>query len=556
MSRLVLALRPLALTASALLPACACHRPCDAPCAPASAVTAEAVPASTAARTAPPPPQAPAARVTTPGATDADVEEALVAAGAHRAELEGVLARFREQADARRLAAARFLIANMPGRGYVITRLHDEKGATIPFDPLAYPNFAATQAALDAIEKEHGPVDFDRERIVLDVETIPAAFLVAHVERSVAVLEATPAARRPEFGAFLEYVLPYRGSEEPVEDWLSPLRARFEKATPPPTAEPDAAAVWRFASAEAAHALGFDERYYVHPTDQGFAEMERSKLGRCEDITNRTTYAARALGLVTAADYTPAWGHRDNNHAWPVLLDAAGRGSDPAQAHAAKIYRKTFSLQRDALAFRLPADRVPPNRFLASKCYVDVTDQYAPTSDVAVELEGDVARAERFAYLCVFNGGEWVAIQHAEVAGGRAVFAKMGRNLAYLPAIHDGKKLVPAAPPRIVAKDGSIEVLAGGGAAVSLAATAVSPEQKSPDTKAVTPVSFLAAGKGYDLFAWKNGAWSRVGGTDAAGKEALVVEGLASDALYWLVERGSRKLERIFSIRDGRQKFW
>ena len=46
-------------------------------------------------------------------------------------------------------------------------------------------------------------------------------------------------------------------------------------------------------------------------------------MGRCEDIANRTTYAARAVSLATATDFTPAWAHRDNNHAWNVLLDAA-----------------------------------------------------------------------------------------------------------------------------------------------------------------------------------------------------------------------------------------
>lgn len=508
-------------------------------------------------------PAAPAAPLPAPaplaadaGATDAEVEQALVAAGPHRAELEKVLARFRAPTDAPRLAAARFLIANMPGKGYVITRLHDAKGVTIAFDPLAYASFQETQAALDAIEKRHGAVDFDRERIVLDIETLSAEFLVRHVEQSVALYDAVPGERRPAFAAFLEFVLPYRGSEEPAEAWLPALRARFEKLVPSPVAEPDAAAVWRFAGAEAAQALGFDERYYLHPTDQGFAEMEKSRLGRCEDITNRTTYAARALGLVTAADYTPAWGHRDNNHAWPVLLDVEGRGSDANGRRAAKVYRKTFSLRRDALAYRLPADRSPPNRFLASKSYLDVTDQYGPTTDVEVALVGDAARAERFAYLCVFNGGEWVAIHHAPIVEGRAGFGKMGRDLVYLPAIHDGKALVPAGAPRVIEADGTVRVLSGTGAVAELVATATTPEQKSPDTHETTPTSFLEKGRAYDLFAWRDGAWVRVGGTDAASADALRVAGLATDGLYWLVAKDSRKLERVFTLEGGRQRFW
>ncbi len=43
------------------------------------------------------------------------VENALVAAGSNRGELEKVLAHYRD--NPRKLEAARFLIANMPGHG-------------------------------------------------------------------------------------------------------------------------------------------------------------------------------------------------------------------------------------------------------------------------------------------------------------------------------------------------------------------------------------------------------------------------------------------------------
>ncbi len=45
---------------------------------------------------------------------------------------------------------------------------------------------------------------------------------------------------------------------------------------------------------------------------------------------------------------------------------APGRARDPGNPHAAKVYRKTFAIQRDALAFRppapppFPAPTVPP----------------------------------------------------------------------------------------------------------------------------------------------------------------------------------------------------
>ncbi|MHC5012677.1 MAG: hypothetical protein ACYTG6_17315 [Planctomycetota bacterium] len=482
------------------------------------------------------------------------VRAALEEAGENAGELEAVLAHYEEIGDPQKITAARFLIANMPGKGYIVTELRDAEGTAIPYDPLAYPDFEAARAALEAIEAEHGEVDFARDRIVGDVETITAAYLITHIDRAFEAWARSPERIRVGFGAFLNYVLPYRGSQEPLDDWLGLLMTRYAEVPEDVGEDADAEALYRWISRDVHQRVRFNERYYLHPTDQAFGEMEDSGQGRCEDITNMITYAARSRALATAADYTPAWAHRDNNHAWNVLLDATGHGADRANAHAAKVYRKTFAIQRDSLAFLLPEDREAPNRFLQATNYVDVTDQYADTTDVTVDLDRDVAGEEAFAYLCVFNGGEWVAIHWGKIDEGRATFTRMGRNIAYLPAVHDGERIVPAAPPRIVHRDGSVELLPGGGPAVPLLAAAVRPRQASPDTAEVTPTSFLEPGTRYLLQRWDDG-WEIVAEV-VAGEQPLRFATLPSDGLYWLVAEASRRLERIFTIQDGRQRWW
>jgi len=495
-------------------------------------------------------------------ADQAEVEEALTQAGANRPELEKVLARFSTGKDPLRLESARFLIANMPGKGYVITVLKDEKGVVIPYDPLAYPDYEQSLKAYEALEKQHGKIDFARDRLLKDVETLKADFLIEHIEGAYAVWGQTPEARSVSFATFREHILPYRGSEEPAESWMKAWRSRLGNPPEGMVHFDDPDEVWRYVNKKVAASLSFNERYYLHPTDQGYKEMSRTKQGRCGDITNMTTYAARALGLATAADYTPAWGHRDNNHAWNVLLDGRGVGADPAQAHAAKVYRKTFSIQRDNLAFQLPAGREAPNRFLASKSYADVTEQYAPTSDVRVVLGPALVGEERFAYLCVFNGGEWTAIHWAALGttldGVPASFSNMGRGLRgmlYLPAVHDGKALKGSAAPLILHKDGRTEPLPGTGAPTSVLVNAVSPPQKSPDTHVETPTMHLEAGVTYVLQRWTPAGWETLKEV-VAGKEPLTFEALASDGLYWMVAKESRRLERPFTIEGGRQRWW
>lgn len=487
-------------------------------------------------------------------ATDAAVEEALAAAKTNRGELDSFLKHYADSGDAQMAAAARFLVANMPDKGYAVYGWRGAKGEDVEFDALKYPNFRAAQAAMDAIEKEHGSLDFVPAKFTADLDVITAKYLIHHVDAEFAAWRAVPEAERAPFAAFLDFILPYRGGKEPVCDWIGPLTERMaamQRDLGPDAARKD---LWTKFNEDLNRRVRFDEIYYLHPTDQSFDEMEMSGMGRCGDLSTLQTYAARAFGLATACDYTPAWAHCDNNHAWTVTLDADGRGCDKAQAHAAKVYRKTFSIQRGSLAFQMPAGRTPATRFMASKCYVDVTDQYEPTTDVTVTVDAAAAGEERFAYLCVFNGGEWTPIHWGRIADGHVTFTKMGRNHPYLPMVHDGTRLVPVAAPLLVAIDGSVAPLPGSGAKTDVFAVAVDAGFVSADTKLATPVTHLVTGTTYTLSRW-DGAWRPVLEFVADDQPRRITD-LAADGLYWLVAKDSRRLERVFTIDGGRQTWW
>ena len=483
--------------------------------------------------------------------SDPAVQAALDEAGPNRGEILDFLAGAAASGDAEKAEAARFLVANMPGKGFVAFTLRDEQGEEIAFDALQLPTYARVRERIDEIERRRGTVDFVRGDLVPDLRTLTAEFLTRHLELAFEVWRGTPAARRPDFATFCEFVLPYRGSNEPAEDWLSPLANRLAPVQARLGADAGPAEAWSAVNAEAQAAIRFDERYYLHPTDQGFSDMEAGRMGRCEDIANRTTYGARALGVAIATDYTPAWAHSDNNHAWTVLLDPEGRGTDPVGRKAAKVYRKTFSRRPDSLAFQLPEGREAPNRWIAAACQYDVTDQYGPTTDVTVEVDPARAGDEQLAYLCVFNGGRWVALQFGRIEDGRVAFAKMGRDVLYLPAVHDGERLIAIAPPLLLEGDGTVRSLPGEGPSVALAADDVRPHGASAET----PASRLTAGTAYTLSRWTDGHWATVAELDA-GTEPLRFAELPADGLYWLVAEGSRRLERPFEISAGRQRFW
>jgi|GEM_PF-118752 len=491
----------------------------------------------------------------------ARVEQALRLAGGNRRELEAVLdhyARGSQESDALKLQAARFLIANMEGHGFTLAAFYDAKGTEIAFNALDYKNFAEARAAMDALEAQHGKLRYKRKRFDTDLTTISAAYLIENIDVAFRAWREKPWAQDVSYQTFCRFILPYRGSNEPLHSWRPECLARYPDLAPSMNDSSDAFEAARKIQHNVHRWVRFDSLFYLHPTDQGFDEMKQRKKGRCEDISNMMSYALRANAIPAATDYTPYWADRDNNHAWEVILDGEGRGRAGLSNRAAKIYRKSFAIQEANLGCRKRGEEKVP-RWLGGKSYIDVTSQYMDTADVTLRLSMPVPAPpqNRFAYLCVFNAGEWQAIHWGAVDGNRVTFSAMGRNIAYLPAYFVDGKLVPAGPPVILTKAGEVRTLkasAQNADQIALTLTVTTPTTPDADTRRDRPLVEVQPGKTYELFLWRDG-WQSLG-KQTAGKEPVSFTEAPADGLFWLVAMGSRRLERIFTVDQGRQIWW
>ncbi|MCB9903865.1 MAG: transglutaminase domain-containing protein [Planctomycetes bacterium] len=482
----------------------------------------------------------------------APIEESLLLADKNRTELEMVLGHYRRLRDPQKLEAARFLVANMSEHGFVRYDLTDSDGNALGFDARRFANLDAAQRELDRLEALHPGADFQRTRFDRDVETITAEFLIENIELAFEAWRTKPWAQQVSFEVFQQFVLPYRGSNEPLSRWRPECLAQWADLARRLDDPTDLQRAGQLVREGVDEWIRFSDLYYLHPTDQSFAEMRRSRVGRCEDISNLASFALRANAIPVATDFTPWWADRDNNHAWEVRLDGEGNGRAALSNRAAKVYRKTFAIQRDGFAARLPQGTTAP-RWLDRKDYVDVTSQYVATADVELVLadRGNDAAA----YLCVFNGGEWRAISGALVADDGAVrFADMGRDVCYLPAWFRDGVLVPAAPPFVLPKDGPPRPLVAGNGRETVVLSAAAPSIPDADTGRAKPALSIEPGAVYELYSWEGG-WKSHGELQLAEGKALdllVPEG----ALLWLVRADSRRLERIFTVREGFPRWW
>ena len=219
----------------------------------------------------------------------------------------------------------------------------------------------------------------------------------------------------------------------------------------------------------------------------------------------------------------------------------------------AKVYRKMFSKQKDNLAFQVREDEKLP-RYLAGKSYIDVTADYVDVSDVAISFSPELPDTVKIAYLCVFNSGEWKAINWGRVENNIALFKDMGMDIAYLPALYVNKEVVPNSPPFILREDGTIrELIANHGNTSTVELISTTRRKQEVSTDGVEK-AFFKAEKEYELSYWDNG-WQSLG-KQTAGEGTLVFDNVPAGGLYWLVEEDSDKEERIFTIENGKQVWW
>jgi hypothetical protein len=494
-----------------------------------------------------------------------DVIATLDAADANRDELVTVLDHYRNDPDTLKYIAAEYLIGNMADHSYITYALRDTTGTTIPFEVLDYEDYERLREAFAALEEQHGLLDFEHDDTLLDVRTVTSDFLIEQIDLAFRAWRERPWSSGLSFDDFCEYVLPYRGSNEPLEPWRAEFFEKYADIGRRMTDSTDPMEAAALINDDIKTWFTFNERFYYHPTDQGLAEMKANGLGRCEDMTNLTIYAMRANGLAVTSDYTPYWANTGNNHAWNAILVSSGNvvpfmgaEANPGAYHLsnklAKVYRKTFSRQHQSLAFiEHKQAKVPP--WLGRENYIDVTADYVDVCDVTVALERTDRDSVNLAYLCVFNSGEWKAIQWGKIVGRQVTFRDMGTDIAYLPALYLNEEIIPAGLPFVLNPDCTLTVLrsdTGSVASVQLSSTTRRKREGATDGVAGT---FLKVGTDYELFVWKEGWQSQ--GSATATEKPVVFDNVPRNGLYWLKPVGSDgEEERIFTLEGDNQIWW
>ncbi|MDF1545532.1 MAG: hypothetical protein P1R58_10565, partial [bacterium] len=190
------------------------------------------------------------------------IESVLNKAGENSSELRRVLNHYAASDDTLKYQAARFLIGNMEDHSYVTYRFVDTSGAEVPFDISVFETYDSLLIAADSIERERGEMDYQRDTIIYDCEVITADFLIEQIDLAFQAWRTLPWSRSYSYEDFRRYILPYRGSNEPLEAWRQPLVDRFATVSEKMENSGDPIEAASLINDSVRSFFGFDPRYY------------------------------------------------------------------------------------------------------------------------------------------------------------------------------------------------------------------------------------------------------------------------------------------------------
>ncbi len=399
------------------------------------------------------------------------LDYALEQAGDNRPELERVLDHYKS--DPEKLAAAEFLIENMPAHfSYKDSAaIHRYYEAAIP---ILESDLHPEKQRDTLFHITHNVLPGLNANLVSDIKIMTADYLIYSIDHAFEQWKSRPWADQITFDEFCEFLLPYKTAErQELDHWRDTLSNFFSENLRNQLVDDDEYnSTYRAVDIVRNEMLKKVTRYGWY-TQKGYeflsaSTMRRITHGGCIDYVNVAVSTYRSLGIPAIIDATPFYGRFRAGHFWDVIISDRGEQLpsewDLATEHGKrffpdqrfpKVYRRTYSINRDRVKYRNESVYNYPFDY----CQKDVTDLYTRTSDIEIPITRYVNIVEKYCYIAIFNGHyeEWSIFDYGEINNGKACFKNIGRNVLYLAMGYNGKSLVPLNDPFILHRDGSIE---------------------------------------------------------------------------------------------------
>ncbi len=377
-------------------------------------------------------------------------------AEANTVELEKVLKHYRT--DSLKQQAALFLIANMKDKSEISWKARTRWGLDTSFQLTDYANESAALRAKDSLG-----IWYYQDTVKMDIQNIESTFLINHIDKTFQLWKHSKWARWLNFSQFCEYLLPYRVSSEPLEDWISYLSTNYSKCVDSTMTTQEALIAL---NDTLKNKLAYDSRWLLYPASMQVQEMDSLGKGNCSHLANFATKVLRALGIPSVNDYTPAWSSYYSGHEWNALITP--KGTVPfgiiydmpekfkLPRKTAKIYRKSFAIQRNCIwECKTSSQQIP--LFFQNNHLVDVSHEYGTTFNFSLPLDSTlIPNYQNCIFLCVDNGGTWTPIDWGRIKNGQAHFSNVLGNVLLAAVYYQDGQLTLTYSPFLLSNIGEV----------------------------------------------------------------------------------------------------
>lgn len=375
------------------------------------------------------------------------VDETMQIAENNRKELEKVLSHY--QNEPLKLEAARFLIANMPFHFAYVADEIDSLKEILKVSK-------STNGIIDDGIKQHWEYwKFANAIKVFDVNTITADLLIENIDLAFAAWERRPWSKYYSFEEFCEYILPYRLDNEPLERWRKIYYDKYATVLDSLYQGTDVL--------EATNLLknyikgeGFTHSRELTIPHQGACFLYENRIGYCRDKTDFLCYALRAAGIPVASDTYFISNMHVGSHNWDALIDTTKQTvffdfeiddeivrNPKSGRKRGKVYRLMYSVQPEKIEGQYTDDTLYGRfREIYQK---DVTMYYKSVDKVSLRLND--AEEYKYAYLSIFDGRNYEAVDVTTIKNGKVTFNYVEPGIIYQITYYEKGRFIPASYP-------------------------------------------------------------------------------------------------------------
>lgn len=340
------------------------------------------------------------------------------------------------------------------------------KEQIIQKDPIAYKNDSVRLNAYHfLVENMHSFRHFNNGVPIADLNVVDRDYLMKNIDQSFISSENLLNTGLITKSDFHEYVLPYRINYAEIEYWRDLVWKRIGRNNLGDIRTEKALI-------DSCNAINNDLKKWFKfgnltqsEDTLGYSGLCHYKMASCGGMSNLAAYTLRALGVPIAIDYA-VWGNMSGGHIWNSLITSKNKAMPFLGAESpidsenkfylvkldddhskklstykkpGKVYRSTFSVQKQSFAFRAGRSHILPPE-LSETRQKDVTKIYFPITNLIIPVHTGEKKVPDFLVLCNFNSGVWIPVMGTMFNSGKFVFDDLAKDMLYNTFTYSAKR--------------------------------------------------------------------------------------------------------------------